>query len=1105
MQGLVTAVAHGVSVADHLRAAKRPTCHSSIEEFHMIAGRAKKALTSLLSASLAISLLSACGLSSKAPTTPTTPGAQTTPVGPTPTIISVTPANSVVNSADQVLTVIGTNVQPGLTASVTSPGGTSTFSGAQMANVTSTSFQISIRFSIAGAWTIRVENPGGQQSNTFAFAVQGNVTTVPTVGTGTTDQTGSTTVDVPGAGPVSVKVVDEAGAPVANATVLVNPSVVAVTAGGYLPTIAFTPAASSSRSRVLVPRSISAASLAVAIKKAGCALGNTNLGKDYVPFLSPVCDANEIIERGLFGCTGGPNLEGRGGVVARWLLLNATSGNILAIADLLPFGVASVVVEQGAALGIPWLSDAYNHMNEVWYSGKPVDYLTVSIPGGPTLYSTWRCPAPSDLAASGSVSGDNWTGSLSWAVDDLLYSSSQVSVWSGSGCDDGTRRDFNEADKPAANIFLTMPFSDPIAASRRSVQVSLPVGNYHWRVVITRLDGKIKQSDCGALKAGVVGGAPLIASISPSAAVGSTFTLTVKGTGFDASGAVVEIYQPNGTFMGNGTVSSRTATQLVTTQSMAGAAPGSYVVKLKNPDGQRSNGVSLSLYDQVSVSPSSGNAGTVFSYTGQGFTGSYGVTSHLKRPDGSEFSTKQIATDATGHFSDVINSTGFAAGTYEVWAIDNNTGIASAHVTFVVIGASVPPPTLSSVSPPNVVGSTFTLIATGTGFDTSGAVVEVYQPNGSFMGNGTVTNRSTTQLITTQSMAGAAPGTYTVRVKNPDGQRSSGVPLTLYDQVSVSPGSGNAGTVFSYAGQGFTGSYGVTSHLKRPDGSEFPTKQIATDAAGHFSDVINSTGFAAGTYEVWAVDNNTGIATAHVTFVVTGGSAPPPPLSSISPSSVVGSTFTLTATVTGFDAGGAVVEIYQPNGSFMGNGTVTSRSTTQLVTIQSMAGAAPGAYTVKVKNPDGQRSNGVTLTLYDQVSVSPSSGNAGTVFTYTGQGFTGSYGVTSHLKRPDGSEFPTKQIATDAAGHFSDVINPGLGQGPTRSGQSTTTLASSAHTLRSPCARASSRRAFTGGWKDETSDAVGSFRDASLLFNRRATGDDGKCDCGQDGGRGARP
>lgn len=399
---------------------------------------------------------------------------------------------------------------------------------------------------------------------------------------------------------------------------------------------------------------------------------------------------------------------------------------------------------------------------------------------------------------------------------------------------------------------------------------------YHYRLVATNSAGTTNGNDVAFSTASQTApsptptAAPTISSISPSSVIGGTFDLTINGSGFDAAGAVDQVYQPNGSFMGQGTIRSRSGTtQIIVTESMAGAAPFSqpYAVKVKNPDGQLSNGLGLTLYDQVNVSPGSGNAGTVFSYTGQGFTGSFGVTSHLKRPDGTEFSTKQIATNASGQFSDTIDSTGFSAGTYEVWAIDNNTGVSSAHVTLAV-SVSVCTPTLNSISPSSVIGSTFTLTANGNCFDGAGAVVEVYQPNGSFMGNGTVTSRSTTQIVTTQSMAGAAPGTYTIKILNSNGLRSNGLGLTLYDQASVSPGSGSAGTVFSYTGQGFTGSFGVTSHLKRPNGTEFSTLQIATAANGTFGTTINSVGFAIGTYEVWAIDNNTGVSSAHVTFSV---------------------------------------------------------------------------------------------------------------------------------------------------------------------------------------------------------------------------------------------
>jgi len=185
--------------------------------------------------------------------------------------------------------------------------------------------------------------------------------------------------------------------------------------------------------------------------------------------------------------------------------------------------------------------------------------------------------------------------------------------------------------------------------------------------------------------------APRVSSIQPSSIVGSNFSLTINGAGFDAS-SVDQIFSQNPdrslNFIGQGTGIHRSADgkQIVVTEHMAGAAPllQPYIVKVMNSDGQLSNAVSLVLNDEVSVSPASAPPGTTFAYGGRGFTANFGVTSHLRRPDGTEFNTQQIPTSSDGTFNQIIDGTGFAAGQYEVWAIDNNTGKATPHAMFAV-------------------------------------------------------------------------------------------------------------------------------------------------------------------------------------------------------------------------------------------------------------------------------------------------------------------------------------------------------------------------------------------------------------------------------------
>ena len=93
----------------------------------------------------------------------------------------------------------------------------------------------------------------------------------------------------------------------------------------------------------------------------------------------------------------------------------------------------------------------------------------------------------------------------------------------------------------------------------------------------------------------------------------------------------------------------------------------------------------------VSIAPSSGPAGTIFTVTWSGFTPNATLTSHLRRPDGSAFPPMQFSTDAAGRAARTINSTGFAPGRYTHWAIDDRTGRQTAQITFEVTAVPATP------------------------------------------------------------------------------------------------------------------------------------------------------------------------------------------------------------------------------------------------------------------------------------------------------------------------------------------------------------------------------------------------------------------------------
>ena len=93
----------------------------------------------------------------------------------------------------------------------------------------------------------------------------------------------------------------------------------------------------------------------------------------------------------------------------------------------------------------------------------------------------------------------------------------------------------------------------------------------------------------------IAGVAPKITGITPTSIRPSTFTLTITGTAFD-SNAIDQIYwKSSGSLVGNGTILSRTSTQIVVQESMTGATAGTYQVRVRNGDGTLSNAMDLTL------------------------------------------------------------------------------------------------------------------------------------------------------------------------------------------------------------------------------------------------------------------------------------------------------------------------------------------------------------------------------------------------------------------------------------------------------------------------------------------------------------------------------
>jgi hypothetical protein len=101
------------------------------------------------------------------------------------------------------------------------------------------------------------------------------------------------------------------------------------------------------------------------------------------------------------------------------------------------------------------------------------------------------------------------------------------------------------------------------------------------------------------------------------------------------------------------------------------------------------------------------------------------------------------------------------------------------------------------------------------------------------------------------------------------GENTEGAPIVTVSLDRV-PDQGN----LDLKGTGFTPNQNVTSHLLKPDGTEFPFLPILTDGNGEFTHEIESLLLDAGTHELWVVDDATNVTSNVARFEVTREQSP---------------------------------------------------------------------------------------------------------------------------------------------------------------------------------------------------------------------------------------
>jgi hypothetical protein len=484
---------------------------------------------------------------------------------------------------------------------------------------------------------------------------------------------------------------------------------------------------------------------------------------------------------------------------------------------------------------------------------------------------------------------------------------------------------------------------------------------------------------------------PAISSFSPPSitAGGSTFTLTVNGSGFTTGSVVYWNSLARNTTL----VSSSQVTAQILSGDIAAGGLAAVQVYAPAPGGGLSAAASYPVNNPVpalgSISPNTATAGgSTFTLTaqGSGFTGA-----SLILWNGSSRTTTFVSTtelQAAILASDLLTS-GLQTVTVQT---PTPGGGASTGLTFTVTGNSVPQ--IVSLSPSSVIagGAGFTLAVNGSGFVGTSQVLW----NGNARTTTFVTSSQLTISVTSSDIASI--GTASVAVSSPSpGGGTSGTLTFNINGNPVPTTSGISPTSATAGGPGFT--LTVT-------GTGFVTgASVYWNGASRLSNIVSSTRI---TTQITAQDIASGATPSVQVFVPTPGGGlsspalsftinnPVPAITSISPNTLPlgGGNFTLTVNGSGFTPSSQV----QWNGS--ARSTTFSSSSLLTASITSTDLGTPGTATVTVFNPTpaGGTSGGSGFTVAANptpaiTNISPSvlgAGSSDFTLTVTGSGFLSS-------------------------------------------------------------------------------------------------------------------
>lgn len=944
-------------------------------------------------------------------------------MAPAPTVTSITPAGGTNNGIVSITSIIGTNFVGPDSVFLVKGGTRLVATGVNVGSSTQISCSVNLTGAPVGAYDVQVKNADGQSASLpAAFTVSslagapGITSITPAAGIVGQSLIGVAIVGTAFSGPDSVILIQGAsrmvgaGVSTPNSThIFFNLSLVGVAPGGYSLRVknadgqfstlagAFTvtnPSAPPTVSSMLpavamqgkqfgvqingtnfiAPDSVYAALGATRIALTGVsAAGPSQLGANLSLAGAPLGSYSITVKNpdGQSATLAGAFSVVAAGAVPTLSSVTPASGNRGQVIPGLQLGGTgfsspdSVILSQAGhrLVAIPaWvqsssqitatldLNAAYSGVYDV--TVKNGDGNSVTRPAAFTVFP--KSPVVSALAPATAPQGAPLTGALVsgqgfWSPDSVVLVNGNVRL-----------------------VPSSVQLLYPTLLSLNVDLTAAPAGSYDLRVI--NPDG-LADTLVGALTVtSISAAAPVLTSVTPASGLNNApLSVTFGGVNFTGI-PVLQLQRTGQSPIVASSVSLVGPTQASGTFDLQGAAIGLWDAYYRNPDGQASAIAAVFQVNPAPVQPvltsisptqsSVGLSGVSATLTGSGFVAPDSVWIQLGAAR--RFATG-VNVDSPTQIHATFDFSGLAAGSYDV-AVRNPGGLSDTLPVALELqqqdGVGVK---LISISPPQGVRGTSVHIGSlsGSNFTSPDSVWLSRPASGARIPMAALARLSSSQIAGDFNLAGAALGAWNVVLRNGDGLRDSLVgafqvlaPPPALDRVTPSSGRRNLPVLLALGGANFFGANTARLHSA---GRDISLGSVSTLADTSVSGVADITGAPTGFYDVIVANADGQSDTLAGGFQVR---RPRPAPVSLSSTHALNHSRDLSLGIrgTGLDSGDSV-SLVLGGQRILGTGALCSGDTTLLAHFD-LLGAAPGVWSVEVRNGEGEAASAPqTLTI----------------------------------------------------------------------------------------------------------------------------------------------